>query len=104
MIPAFLVTALVEEAGIDPDAPRPAMHPKLIAPAVLYLASEDGPTGIVIHAMGNKYFRTETIANTGVTLGTDACYEDLLEQKDTLLDLSDFEVRGDGWNFDAFQF
>ena len=95
------MTALIEGAGIDADAPRPAMHPKLIAPAVLYLASEDGPSGIVIHAAGNKYFRTETIANTGITLGTDAIYEDLLAQKDKLLDLSEYAVRGDDWKFDA---
>jgi NAD(P)-dependent dehydrogenase (short-subunit alcohol dehydrogenase family) len=98
------MTALIEEAGIDPDAPRPEMHPKLIAPAVLFLASEEAPNGIVIHATGNRYFRTETIANPGITLGTDATFEDLVAQRDTLLDLSEYAVRGEDWNFDAFKF
>jgi len=95
------MTALIEGSGIDADAPRPDMHPKLIAPAVLYLASDYGPNGIVIHAAGNRYFRTETIANTGITLGPDASYEEILAQQDKLLDLSEYAVRGDGWKFDA---
>jgi len=98
------MTALIEEAGIDPDAPRPEMHPKLIAPAVLFLTSEEAPSGIVIHASGNNYYRTETIANPGITLTTDATYEDLVAQKTKLLDLSEFAVRGEDWNFDAFNF
>jgi NAD(P)-dependent dehydrogenase (short-subunit alcohol dehydrogenase family) len=98
------MTALIKGSGIDADAPRAAMHPKLVAPAALYLASEKGPNGLVIHAVGNSYFRTETIVNSGITLGTDASYEDLLEQTDELLDLSEYEVRGEGWNFDALNF
>jgi NAD(P)-dependent dehydrogenase (short-subunit alcohol dehydrogenase family) len=98
------MTALIKGSGIDADAPRAAMHPKLVAPAALYLASENGPNGLVIHAVGNSYFRTETIVNSGITLGTNASYEDLLEQTDELLDLSEYEVRGEGWNFDALNF
>ena len=98
------MTALIKGSGIDADAPRPTMHPKLVAPAVLYLASEAGPSGVVIHAVGNSYFRTETIANPGITLGTDATYEDLAARADQLLDLSDYEVRGEGWEFDAYDF
>ncbi len=30
-----------------------------------------------------------------------ASYEDLLAQKDKLLDLSEYAVRGEGWSFDA---
>jgi NAD(P)-dependent dehydrogenase (short-subunit alcohol dehydrogenase family) len=98
------MTALIEEAGIDPDAPRPEMHPKLIVPAVLFLTSEEAPSGIVIHATGNRYFRSETIANPGITLGTDATFEDLVAQREKLLDLSEYAVRGEDWNFDAFNF
>jgi NAD(P)-dependent dehydrogenase (short-subunit alcohol dehydrogenase family) len=95
------MTALIEGSGIDADTPRPEMHPKLIAPAVLYLASEYGPNGVVIHAVGNRYFRSETIANPGITLGTDASYEEILANEDKLLDLSEYAVRGEGWKFDS---
>jgi NAD(P)-dependent dehydrogenase (short-subunit alcohol dehydrogenase family) len=88
------LTALIEESGIDADNPRDAMHPRLVTPAALFLASEDAPNGLVVHAVGNQYFRTETIRNPGITLGVDATYEDLLANRERLLDLSEFEVRG----------
>ena len=87
------MTALDEESGIDADKPRDTMHPRLITPAALFLASEDAPNGVVLHAMGNEYFRTETVRNPGVTLGVDASYEDLLEHREAILDLSKMEVR-----------
>lgn len=40
----------------------------------------------------------------GLALGTDATYEDLLEQKDKLVDVSGYKVRGEGWNLDPFDF
>ncbi|HIG40833.1 MAG: SDR family NAD(P)-dependent oxidoreductase [bacterium] len=87
------MTALDKELGIDPDNPRDNMHPRLISPAALYLASENAPTGMVIHAMGGTFYRTETVRNTGVDLGTDATFEDLLEHQAELLDLSQMQVR-----------
>ena len=93
------LTALIEESGIDADNPRDVMHPRLVTPAALLLASEDAPNGLVVHAVGNQYFRTETIRNPGVTLGVDASYEDLLAHREKLLDLSEFEVRGSSWSW-----
>jgi NAD(P)-dependent dehydrogenase (short-subunit alcohol dehydrogenase family) len=87
------MTALDKELGIDPDKPRDDMHPRLITPAVLYLSAENAPTGMVIHAMGGKFYRTETVRNKGVDLGIGASYEDLVAQEDTLLNLSQSEPR-----------
>ncbi|HJN53284.1 MAG: SDR family NAD(P)-dependent oxidoreductase [Pseudomonadales bacterium] len=87
------MTALDVELGIDPEQPRDSMHPRLIAPAVLYLSGEHAPTGQVIHAAGGKYFRSETVRNPGISLGTDATYEDLLERREELLDLSEARAR-----------
>jgi len=87
------MTALDKELGIDPKNPRDNMHPRLISPAALYLASENAPTGMVIHAMGGTFYRTETVRNTGVDLGTDATFEDLLKHQAELLDLSQMQVR-----------
>jgi NAD(P)-dependent dehydrogenase (short-subunit alcohol dehydrogenase family) len=87
------MTALDTERGIDPDHPRDTMHPRLIAPAALFLSNEDAPTGVTLHAMGGKFFRSETARNEGVELGTDATYEDLLEHRDELLDFSSTRLR-----------
>jgi NAD(P)-dependent dehydrogenase (short-subunit alcohol dehydrogenase family) len=87
--------------GVDAENPRDTMHPRLVSPAALFLASEDAPTGIVIHALGNQYFRSETIRNPGLTLETDASYEDLLEQREELLDLSEFQDREEVLKFIA---
>jgi NAD(P)-dependent dehydrogenase (short-subunit alcohol dehydrogenase family) len=87
--------------GVDAENPRDTMHPRLVSPAALFLASEDAPTGIVIHALGNQYFRSETIRNPGLTLETDASYEDLLEQREELLDLSKFQDREEVLKFIA---
>jgi NAD(P)-dependent dehydrogenase (short-subunit alcohol dehydrogenase family) len=87
--------------GVDAENPRDTMHPRLVSPAALFLASENAPTGIVIHALGNQYFRSETIRNPGLTLGTDATYEDLLEQREELLDLSEFQDREEVLKFIA---
>ncbi|MBT4522347.1 MAG: SDR family NAD(P)-dependent oxidoreductase [Halieaceae bacterium] len=82
------MTALDE--GIDAQNPRDKMHPRLVSAAALFLASEDAPTGTIIHALGNQYFRSETICNPVVTLGVNASYEDLLERREELLDMTEF--------------
>ena len=87
------MTALDRERGIDPDNPRNTMHPRLIAPAALFLSDDNAPTGVTIHAMGGRFYRSETVRNEGVELGTDATYEDLLEHRDKLLDLARTRLR-----------
>ena len=83
------MTALDVELGIDPDNPRPGSHPKLITPVALYLASEDAPSGVVLHALSGRYLRSETFANSGVALGDDADYEALLENREAVMNLAD---------------
>jgi NAD(P)-dependent dehydrogenase (short-subunit alcohol dehydrogenase family) len=83
------MTALDAEFGIDPDNPRPSSHPKLVTPVAIYLASEDAPTGTVMHALSGRYLRSETFANTGVSLGDDATYEDLVANMDAVMDVAD---------------
>ncbi len=83
------MTALDVELGIDPDNPRSNSHPKLVTPVALFLASQDAPSGTVMHALSGRYLRTETVANTGVVLGAAATYEDLLSNIDAVMDLAD---------------
>jgi len=73
---------------VNPDNPDPARHPRLVTPAVLLMCSEDAPNGVVIQA-GNGRFSTAAIFNNeDVELGVDVTYEDLLDRKDELLDMS----------------
>jgi NAD(P)-dependent dehydrogenase (short-subunit alcohol dehydrogenase family) len=88
--PAADTRMLALNDGVDSENPRDAMHPHLVSAAALFLASENAPTGLVLHALGNQYFRSETIRNHGVTLPVDATYEDLLEHRQELLDMSEF--------------
>ncbi|MGI9325523.1 MAG: SDR family NAD(P)-dependent oxidoreductase [Pseudomonadales bacterium] len=83
------MTALDVELGIDPDNPRPSSHPKLVTPVALYLAGDEAPTGMVLHALSGRYLRSETFANTGVELGAATSYEDFLSEASDVLDLSD---------------
>lgn len=95
------MTALDVELGIDPDNPRPSSHPKLVTPLALYLARQDAPTGMVLHGLSGRYLRSETMANTGVELGPDASYEDLLKVADDILDLSDAKALAEPGNLDG---
>jgi hypothetical protein len=63
---------------------------------VLLMCSEDAPTGKVIQA-GNGRFSTAAIFNNeDLELGPDVTYEDLLEHKEQLLDMSNAT---EGWSW-----
>lgn len=76
---------------VDPDNPDPMRHPKLVSPAVLLLCDEDAPTNKTIHAGNGRFQSSATFVNQALEFGADVTYEDLLEKKDQLLDLSDSE-------------
>lgn len=82
------MTALDAETGIDAENPRPGSHPQLVTPLALYLASENAPTGSVMHALNGRYLRSETFANHGIDLGENASYEDLLANIDAATDMT----------------
>jgi NAD(P)-dependent dehydrogenase (short-subunit alcohol dehydrogenase family) len=72
----------------DVDNPDPARHPKLVTPAVILMCSEDAPTGKIINAGNGRFFTSAVFSNEALELGPDVTYEDLLAQKDRLLDMS----------------
>ena len=82
------MTALDEEYGIDPDNPRPASHPRLVTPVALHLASEDAPSGVVMHGLSGRYLRSEVFANQGVNLSDQGTYEGLVKNLDQVMDMS----------------
>ena len=73
---------------VDPDNPDPIRHPKIVTPAVMLMCAEDAPTGKVIHAGNGRFSCSAIFTNDDVEFGADVTYEDLLEKKDQLLDMS----------------
>ncbi|HSG91693.1 MAG TPA: SDR family NAD(P)-dependent oxidoreductase [Pseudomonadales bacterium] len=73
---------------VNPDDPDPRRHPKLVTPAVLLMCSEDAPTGKVIQAGNGRFSCAAVFNNEDLEYGPDVTYEDLLERKDELLDMS----------------
>ena len=74
--------------NVDPDNPDPTRHPKLVTPAVLLMCSDDAPNGTVIQAGNGRFSVAAVFNNEDLELGADVTYEDLLERKDELLDMS----------------
>lgn len=73
---------------VDIDNPPPERAPGLVTPAVLYMCTDDAPTGKVIQASGGNFSVAAVFSNTGVNIGVDASLETFLENKDQILDLS----------------
>ncbi|MEK9870625.1 MAG: SDR family NAD(P)-dependent oxidoreductase [Gammaproteobacteria bacterium] len=74
---------------VDPDNPDPMRHPKLVTPVVLLMCADDAPTGMTFHAGNGRFRRSATFVNEGLQFDADVTYEDLVAQKDQLLDLAE---------------
>ena len=90
---ATRMTNTVPGRDEDLDRPDPLRHPALVSPAVLFMCSEAAPNGVVIHAAGGNYSRSEVWVNDPVKLGAGATYEDLLPYAERLMDMADAHPR-----------
>ncbi|MDD9997380.1 MAG: SDR family NAD(P)-dependent oxidoreductase [Rhodospirillaceae bacterium] len=84
---------------VNPDNPEPMRHPKLVTPVVLLMCAEDAPTGQTFHAGNGEFHRSATFINKSVRFDRpDINYEDLLERKNELMDMTDVrEMSGLIW-------
>ena len=73
---------------VDIDNPPPERSPALVSPGVLFMCSEDAPTGKVIQGSGGRFSVSAVFSNDGADLGVDASYEKFLENSDKILDMS----------------
>ena len=80
--------ATIPGVEVNPDNPDPMHHPQLVTPAVLLMCAEDAPTGKIIHAGNGDFYTSAVFSNEHLRFGADVTYEDLLESKDRLLDMS----------------
>ncbi len=75
----------------DPENPPPERAPSLVTPAVIYMCSEEAPTGKIFQAAGGNFSMAAMYANQGARLGTSASYESFLDNLDTIMDMSEAE-------------
>ncbi len=73
---------------VDIENPPPERAPGLVTPAVLFMASEEAPTGTVIQASSGNFSVASMFSNDGVSLGVDASFESFIESKDQIIDMS----------------
>ncbi|MEO1081945.1 MAG: SDR family NAD(P)-dependent oxidoreductase [Pseudomonadota bacterium] len=85
---ATRMMASIPGEDFDPDNPPEDRAPKLVSPAVLFMASEDAPNGAVINAMNGTFSRAQVYTNEPIDIGVSAEFEDLMKQKEALMDLA----------------
>ena len=94
---ATRMTASVPGSEIDADDPDERNHPKLVSPAVLYMASEDAPNGRIIQAGGGRFASDMVFSNKGVALDLDVDWEDIAENAETILDADNASWKTTFW-------
>ena len=74
--------------GRDVQKAPPQMSAEAVTPAVLFMCTEEAPTGKVIHAAAGRYSTIGVYQNEGVDFGTEAGFDRFMEAKDRILDMS----------------
>ncbi len=64
------------------------IKPEFVTPAVVYLASEDAPTGVIVSAAAGVYAAAQLVQADGVRLGTKATADDVAAHFDKIADFS----------------
>ena len=80
--------------NLMPEETLKSLGPELVAPAVVFLCSEDAPNGIVLQAQGGQYSIAGIVENSGVHLGADATAEDIGANFEPISDLTGARPRG----------
>jgi len=75
-------------ASLWPPEVLDAVSPEKVVPAVVYLCSEDSPTGHIIEAGGTYFARVAIVESRGVVLGPQASAEDVAARYDEIADLA----------------
>jgi NAD(P)-dependent dehydrogenase (short-subunit alcohol dehydrogenase family) len=81
-------TRMTANLGMPEEVFR-ALKPELVTPAVLYLASDDAPTGMIIEAGAGYYARVQVMEGKGVHLGPNATVDDVAAAADRIADMRD---------------
>ncbi len=80
--------------NLMPEETLKKFRPELVAPAVVYLCSDDAPNGVVLQAQGGQYSIACIVESTGVELGIEATAEDVGGHFAAIADLTGAKPRG----------
>jgi len=67
---------------------RKSLAPETVTPAVVYLCSDEAPSGIILQAAGGNYQRIAIIESKGKNLGVNATVEDIANNFAAICDLT----------------
>jgi NAD(P)-dependent dehydrogenase (short-subunit alcohol dehydrogenase family) len=88
-------TRMTENLGI-PEEVMKQLKPELITPAVVYLASEDAPSGVIIEAGAGYYAKAQIVESKGIKLGQSASVEDFAANFEKISDMSEAKPHANG--------
>jgi NAD(P)-dependent dehydrogenase (short-subunit alcohol dehydrogenase family) len=88
-------TRMTENLGI-PEEVMKQLKPELITPAVVYLASEDAPTGTIIEAGAGYFAKAQIVESKGVKIGLNASVEDFAAAFEKITDMTDAKAHSNG--------
>ena len=75
--------------GLIPEDFGKNLQPEFVTPAVIYLSSENGPTGTILCAGAGVYSVAKIMESDGENLGLEASAEDLEKNWDKISDFSE---------------
>jgi NAD(P)-dependent dehydrogenase (short-subunit alcohol dehydrogenase family) len=81
-------TRMTENLGIPEDLLK-QLKPELISSAVVYLASDDAPTGAIIEAGAGYFAKVQIVEGKGVKLGVNATADDFAASWEKIADTSE---------------
>jgi NAD(P)-dependent dehydrogenase (short-subunit alcohol dehydrogenase family) len=81
-------TRMTENLGF-PEELFKRLKPEAVTPAVLYLASQDAPTGAIVEAGAGYYSTVQVVEGKGVKLGDDVTLEDFADNWEKISDMSE---------------
>jgi NAD(P)-dependent dehydrogenase (short-subunit alcohol dehydrogenase family) len=79
-------TRMTENLGI-PEQMFNRLKPELVTPAVLYLCSDDAPTGTILEAGAGYYSKVHIVEGKGVKLGDNVSVEDIAKNWEKISDM-----------------
>jgi NAD(P)-dependent dehydrogenase (short-subunit alcohol dehydrogenase family) len=81
-------TRMTENLGI-PEEFFARLKPELVTPAVVYLCSDDAPTGTIVEAGAGYYAKVQIAEAQGVKLGDKVTVEDIAANWSKITDMAD---------------
>jgi NAD(P)-dependent dehydrogenase (short-subunit alcohol dehydrogenase family) len=88
-------TRMTEGLGI-PEEVMKQLKPELISPAVVYLASQDAPSGTIIEAGAGYFAKAQMMESKGLKLGQSASVEDFAAAFEKITDMTEAKAHASG--------